>query len=36
MSKVSEHCKDASVDKNKWDKRPDVLIPTIAVGILGY
>lgn len=36
ISEIAEHCEYAHVDKTEWDSRPEVLIPTIVIGILGY
>ena len=36
ISNIAKRCEDAYVEKNDWDREPEVLIPTIVIGILGY
>ena len=36
ISIIARRSEDADIDKTEWDSRPEVLIPTIVIGILGY
>ena len=36
ISEIAKRSKKADVDKTEWDTHPEVLIPTIVLGIWGY